>query len=324
MATSSVSNLSEAKKMYSDNLCTLLRPQIYEGLDTIWGLCKNSEQPLKNFQKKLEHVHSWNSLIIDDEYNRIVEKTKCSYLGELLDVIFITNAKILSTVGNNTDAVSINVPNIKKFIHSVYICCAYTFFIDPFMFDDTKLSTSKKQKNLKSILEVINKCINETLENLIPMEEILKSCLKKDMPPQIIQESEYPKLDILEGNDVFEANENIGNVNNSHILVNDTADSGYNYDNSNYNNNYNDDNISIPEEDNKSVKPNYNSDSDDEENNLKLIYPTESVINDIEPYPSERKTFDIDDVVSEEDITEYNPLPTKEQLQKSSSFYEDI
>lgn len=312
MSSSSLSNLSEAKKMYSDNLCNLLRPQIYEGLDTIWGLCKNSEQPLKNFQKKLEHVHSWNSLIIDDEYNRIVEKTKCNYLGELLDIIFISNAKILSTVGNNTDAVNIFVPNIKKFIHSVYICCAYTFYIDPFLFDDTKISTSKKQKNLKSILDIITKCIKETLENLIPMEDILKSCLKKDMPPQVIQESESPKLDILEGNDVYHANEKIEDVNNSHILVNEEI------------NNNVEDNISIPEEDDKSIKKNYDSDSD-EDNNLKISYGRSSVIDqEIEPYPSERKTFDMDDIASEDDTPEYDPLPSREQIEKSSSFYEDL
>jgi Family of unknown function (DUF5764) len=177
-----LSTLTEAKKIYTNQLCKLLQPQIYKGLLAIWSLCKDSDECLKNFQRKLEHIPRWNSMIIDDEYRRIVDDTKCEYIDKLLDATFIANAKILSVLNRSSNNLDISVPGPKKFLHSCYISCAYKFFSDPFLFDDREkgnMDYRKKQKNMKEVMHIINSCISETIENLLPIEDLLKSCLEE-------------------------------------------------------------------------------------------------------------------------------------------------
>lgn len=271
-----LSTLTEAKKIYTSQLCKLLQPQIYKGLLAIWSLCKDSDEPLKNFQRKLEIIPRWNSMIIDDEYRRIVEDTKCDYIDKLLDATFIANAKILSVLNRSSNNLDISVPGPKKFLHSCYISCAYNFFSNPYVFDDRERGHDyrKQQKNMKEIVNTISLSISDTIENLLPIEDLLKSCLSQKeqeytqpleyMPNKIIDsdsgsdsssgsetrkdiyssidvttndesgnveelgveppfnslhsmtledEPVHPKLDIIEGVNVFDANK-------KHILVN--------------------------------------------------------------------------------------------------------
>lgn len=227
-----LSTLTEAKNIYTHNLCKILQPQIYKGIMTILNLCKGTHEPLKNFQKKLEGIPKWNSMIIDDEYNRIIEETKCDYLDNLLDAVFIAHTKILSVINSNSkSSIDITVPNPKKFLHACYIACAYHFFMDPFLFDDTNEDYRKRQKNMKEIFEIIHKCIIETVENLLPINDLLRSCLKKEekteqnsyinvfqdmsndmdnINPNISKDEEekYPDLDILEGKNLYDAYKN--------------------------------------------------------------------------------------------------------------------
>lgn len=180
--SSDIPSIIEAKKYYTNQLCKFLQPQIYKGLASIWALCKNSDEPLKNFQIKLEHISKWNSMIIDDEYQRIVEETGCNYIEKLIDTIFIANARILSTLNNNNKHLNITVPPPKKFLHFCYINCAYHFYSDPFLFDDRDKSATyrKRQKNIRDIMDVINTSISDTIENLLPLEELLERCLNKE------------------------------------------------------------------------------------------------------------------------------------------------
>lgn len=241
-------SLSEAKKIYTNQLCKLLQPQIYKGLSSLWNLCKDNEEPLKNFQKKLEHVPRWNSMIISDEYNRIIEETECTYIDKLLDAVFIANTKILSALNKNKKVINITVPSPKKFLHSCYISCAYKLYSDPFLFDDREhgtLSYKKKQKCLKEIMDIIYSSISETIENLLPIEDLLNTCLTKDdeedkeenkeqediedlriesLKIDPVKKEKEPDLDVFEGDDLLDAEK-------THMLVNDDSEEEQNYDN---------------------------------------------------------------------------------------------
>lgn len=172
-----LNSLTEAKKIYTNQLCKLLQNQIYKGFVSIWEKCSNDIEPFKSFQNKLDHVEKWNSLIINDEYERILKETKCNYFDKLLDAVFIVNAKILSVLNNKNSMININVPTPKNFLHYCYITCAYSFYFDPFLFNDKEQDYRKKQQNIKSIMDNIHKCIEEAIENLLPIEQLLLSSI---------------------------------------------------------------------------------------------------------------------------------------------------
>ena len=97
--------LTEAKNEYSVNLVNILTPLIIEGFKSIfkeaWGLCvTNDEQEkyLMTFQNFLTRVPKWNQEIIDEETKRIIQKSGCSYLEDLLTCVHITQLKILTSI----------------------------------------------------------------------------------------------------------------------------------------------------------------------------------------------------------------------------------
>jgi hypothetical protein len=219
--TQDLSALSECKKIYTNQLCKLLQPQIYKGISAVWGLCKNTDEALKNFQKKLEYIPQWNAMIINDEYKRVVDDTKCLYIDQLLDAVFIANAKILSVLNRRKQHLNITVPNPKNFLHACYRTCAYKFYSDPYLFDDRQSTDyRKRQKSLKEIMSIIHTSISETIENMLPMEDLLKTCLEK--------ETEH------EGSDSSDGGDNISRTNNEEANLDlvDNSDIHVKFDNS--------------------------------------------------------------------------------------------
>ena len=75
------------------------------------------------FQNLLSRVPSWNQTIIDDECKRIVEKSRCKYLNDLLTCIHIIQLKVLTNVRvcKNQKQVDIDIPKLESYIHKVYI-----------------------------------------------------------------------------------------------------------------------------------------------------------------------------------------------------------
>ena len=94
-----VNVLSEAKNEYSCRLVSILTPVIIEGIKSIFkeaeDLCiKNDEDDkyLMTFQNFLQRVPKWNSSLSDEETKRIVTNCNCSYLEDLLTLMFILHS----------------------------------------------------------------------------------------------------------------------------------------------------------------------------------------------------------------------------------------
>lgn len=165
----------EAKHQYTIQLIDTLSPFIYQGFKNLFMSCKNSPGALKKFQEKLCNVTKWNQDIIDNEYDRIVRTSKCEWIDKLIEVIFICNVKILTTISDGKKTFNIKIPEIKNFIHKCYIETARNLYIDPRIIDD-----SVDNNNLKKCLDVISKSIEKTIYNLIPQQEIIEKCLSND------------------------------------------------------------------------------------------------------------------------------------------------
>jgi hypothetical protein len=132
----------------------------------------------------LKDIPSWNQEIINKEYNRIEKLSNCDYFDNLIEAVFITNTKILTSVQIN-DVHSINlkikVPQPSHFIHKCYIECSKEIYKNPYIFDQSKnLTPKERHNNLREILNIVDNCINNSIRDLLPIGDILKQGLTKN------------------------------------------------------------------------------------------------------------------------------------------------
>jgi len=78
---------------------------IIEGFKSIFDealqLCQNNDEPSKylmTYQNLLSRVPNWNQSIVENEKNRIITKSKCSYLEDLVTCVHIIQLKIIKVV----------------------------------------------------------------------------------------------------------------------------------------------------------------------------------------------------------------------------------
>ena len=80
----SVSSLQESRNEWCARLINILTPLIIEGVKSIfnesWTLCQENdehEKYLMTFQNFLGRIPKWNTAIVEEETNRITEKSNC-------------------------------------------------------------------------------------------------------------------------------------------------------------------------------------------------------------------------------------------------------
>jgi hypothetical protein len=187
--------LVEAKKEYTNQLLQVLKPRIYEGFksiydDTVSILGKEyieyntqSSSVIKSFQKALRDIPLWNQEMINREYDRILNSSKCDYFEDLIETVFITNIKILSSVQMNTNdsiGLNVNIPSPVHFIHKCYIESAKEIYKNPYVFENSKNMTPKeKHTNIRDSLSYIDNSINSAIRELLPIRDILKQGITK-------------------------------------------------------------------------------------------------------------------------------------------------
>ena len=217
--------LVEAKKAYTNQLISLLTPQIYEGMKHIY---ETGRQNMKgknvrhSFQLELQDVSLWNQIVIDKETERIVENTQCKYLDKLVTVIFINSTKILASayIGNHaTNTLEISVPKLAHFVHFVYIETAKEFYKNPYLFDEN-IPSREKQDNLRNSIECIKTGIEQAILKLLPIEDILNRDISNDLP----QVAGGEELKQLEG-DVLDPLDSVEDHPESDHVVEDESES---------------------------------------------------------------------------------------------------
>lgn len=187
--------LVEAKKEYTSQLLQVLKPRIYEGFksiydDTVSILGKEyieyntqTSSVIKSFQKALRDIPLWNQEMINREYDRILNSSKCDYFEDLIETVFITNIKILSSVQMNTNdsiGLNVNIPSPVHFIHKCYIESAKEIYKNPYVFENSKNMTPKeKHTNIRDSLTYVENSINSAIRELLPIRDILKQGITK-------------------------------------------------------------------------------------------------------------------------------------------------
>ena len=175
--------LLEVKQEYTKQLSNLLVPVIYEGLNSIYREAKknNKDAPMKMFQILLSRIPNWNQNIINGEYQRIIQKTQCDWINDLITAVFISHAKILSSIKTKKKSKTLNlkIPNGDYFIHKAYIECARQFWKNPYLFYDD-VNTIEYQRNMREVELIIEQAVNETVRKLLPVKNILQQYIAID------------------------------------------------------------------------------------------------------------------------------------------------
>ncbi len=179
-----LSNLNESRNEWCSRLVAILTPLIMEGVRSIfaesWKLSMETnelDKYLMTFQNFLCRVPKWNSNIIEDETKRIVEKSGCGYLEDLITCVHIIQLKVLTCVrvGTRQKKIDISIPKLNDFIHKVYITVASKVYRNAYLFD--KYATAIVQRNSRDFEIIVEECILRTIRDSIPTETIVRAYL---------------------------------------------------------------------------------------------------------------------------------------------------
>lgn len=192
----SINSLQESRNEWSARLLNILTPLIIQGFQSIFvdavKLCSDNnedEKYLMTFQNFITRVPNWNTEMIEKETQRIVESSHCSYLEDLISCVHIIHLKSLTCmrVGSKQKKIEINVPNLKDFIHKVYINSARKLYTNVYLYEQN-IESLQIQKHNREKEVIVKECILDTLRDNIPVEELLRSYLDESVEELIEQE----------------------------------------------------------------------------------------------------------------------------------------
>ena len=175
-------NLQESRNEFCARLINILTPHIVYGLKSIfdeaWKLCiENDEAPkyLMTFQNFLMRVPKWNVAIIEQEASRIVERSGCGHIEELITCVHIIQLKMLTCMraGSKQKKIDIAIPKLADFIHKVYVNVARKMYSNVFLFEKSKQHL-QIQKHNRQLELIVKECILNTVRESIPIEHLLK------------------------------------------------------------------------------------------------------------------------------------------------------
>jgi hypothetical protein len=191
-----VSSLHESKNEWGARLLTILTPLIVEGFKSIFDesykLCKENgetDKYLMTFQNFITRIPKWNANIIENEKKRIIERSGCSYLEDLVTCIHIIQLKLLTAmrVGQKQKKIDINIPKIDDFIHKAYVNVARKVYKNVYLFE-LNSSALQVQKYNRELEIIVQECILNAVRESIPVESILKAYMDETVEEDVVEE----------------------------------------------------------------------------------------------------------------------------------------
>ncbi len=183
------SNLYASRDEWTARLVTILTPHLIEGIKSIFNeayqLCVTNEEIPKYllcFQNLLCQVPKWNATIIEQERIRIIEKSGCNYLADLLTCVHVIQLKLLTCirVGNKQKKIDISIPPLDNFLHKAYIHIARKVYMNVYLFEKN-ISPLLMQKNVRELEMMVQECILNTVRDSIPTEAIIRAYMDESV-----------------------------------------------------------------------------------------------------------------------------------------------
>lgn len=181
--------LHESRNEWCSRLVSIFTPLVREGIQSIfdesWKMCLENEEMgkyLMSFQNMLSAIPKWGAVTIEEERKRIVERSGCNYLEDLITCVHIIQMKILTCirVGNKQKKIDVSIPNIDTFLHKLYIHVARACYKNVYLFE-RNISPLTIQKNNRELETIIQECIMKTIRESIPTEEIIKAYMDESV-----------------------------------------------------------------------------------------------------------------------------------------------
>jgi hypothetical protein len=184
-----ISNLHESRNEWCSRLVSIFTPLVIDGMRSIfnesWKICVDNDEMnkyLMTFQNLLSRVPKWNNNIIEDERKRIIERSGCDYLEDLISCVHIIQLKVLTCirVGSKQKKIDISIPDLDTFIHKVYINTARKVYSNVYLFEKN-LSPLQLQKNNRELENIVQECIMLAIRESIPTEAIIRAYMDENV-----------------------------------------------------------------------------------------------------------------------------------------------
>jgi hypothetical protein len=184
-----LSNLQESRNEWCSRLISIFTPLVAEGIKSIfsesWKMCIDNDEASKylmTFQNLLSRVPKWNSVIVEEERKRIIERSGCNYLEDLITCVHIIQLKVLTSirVGNKQKKIDISIPKLDHFIHKVYIHVARKVYMNVYLFEKN-INPLQTQKNNRELETIIQECILTSIRESIPTEAIIRAYMDESV-----------------------------------------------------------------------------------------------------------------------------------------------
>jgi hypothetical protein len=212
-----LSNLQESRNEWCSRLVSIFTPLVIEGMRSIfneaWKLCIDNDEVgkyLMTFQNLISRVPKWNANIIEEERKRIIERSGCNYLDDLITCVHIIQLKVLTCVrvGNKQKKIDITTPNLDSFIHKVYINVARKCYTNVYLFE-RNISPLLIQRNGRELEMIVQECILNTIRESIPTEAIIRAYMDEtvEQEEEVIIENIEPEKEEVKVEPVVVAKE---------------------------------------------------------------------------------------------------------------------
>ena len=184
-----LSNLQESRNEWCSRLVSILCPLVIEGVHSIfneaWKMCidqNESAKYLMTFQNLLERIPKWNSLIIEEERKRMIERSGCNYMEDLITCVHIIQLKVITCirVGNRQKKIDISIPKLDHFIHKLYTHVARKIYTNVYLFE-RNISKLQVQKNNRELEMIVQESIMITIRESIPTEDIIRAYMDESV-----------------------------------------------------------------------------------------------------------------------------------------------
>lgn len=184
-----ISNLHESRNEWCSRLVSIFTPLAMEGIRSIfneaWKICIENDEAnkyLMTFQNLLSRIPKWNNVIVEEERKRIIQRSGCDYLEDLISCVHIIQLKVLTCirVGNKQKKIDISIPKLDMFIHRVYINIARKIYTNIYLFEKN-VAPLQVQRNNRELELIVQECIMMAIRESIPTEAIIRAYMDESV-----------------------------------------------------------------------------------------------------------------------------------------------
>lgn len=184
-----ISNLHESRNEWCSRLVSIFTPLAMEGIRSIfneaWKICIENDEAnkyLMTFQNLLSRIPKWNNVIVEEERKRIIQRSGCDYLEDLISCVHIIQLKVLTCirVGNKQKKIDISIPKLDMFVHRVYINIARKIYTNIYLFEKN-VAPLQVQRNNRELELIVQECIMMAIRESIPTEAIIRAYMDESV-----------------------------------------------------------------------------------------------------------------------------------------------